>query len=273
MKLYQLCEKILLGSDLADKTFNFSLNITDDFWEGSTTHSIERPGRSKQIEFSEIQDKFPRAQSLKVDAMRGKAIHFFANHELLALEIMAYVLLKLPHATTDQKRVKIGILQTMSEEQKHFKLYLTRMNELGVQFGDFHLNQFFWAQTKDINSYAEYFAIMALTFENANLDFSCYYRDLFKEVGDEKSSNIMQVVYDDEIGHVALGRNYLMKKSEDNLWDYYLKLLPEKLTPARAKGIAFDRIARERAGFDQSFISNLENYQDQYRVTKRRQWE
>jgi len=273
MNLNQLCEKILLGTELQDKTFTFDLKFTDEFWIGSTTLNIEKPGRSKRLTFSEIQDKFPRAQSLKVDNMRGKALHFFANHELLALEIMAYVLLKLPHKTHEEKRIKIGILQTLSEEQKHFKLYLARMNELGVEFGDFYLNQFFWAQTKDINSFDEYFAIMALTFENANLDFSSYYRDLFKEVGDQKSANIMQVVYDDEIGHVALGRNYLAKKSSPDLWDYYLKLLPEKLTPARAKGIAFDRTAREKAGFDTAFITKLENYKDEYRVTKRRQWE
>ena len=72
------------------------------------------------------------------------------------------------------------------------------MNDLGYEFGDFPLNQFFWKHMHQMKTPAEYLAIMALTFEAANLDFAHFYENVFREHGDIKSANILKVVYDDE---------------------------------------------------------------------------
>ena len=60
---------------------------------------------------------------------RGRVLHFFANHELLALELMAVALLRFPDAPHSFRR---GIIETMKEEQKHLNLYIESMNRLGV---------------------------------------------------------------------------------------------------------------------------------------------
>ncbi|MFT6604222.1 MAG: uncharacterized ferritin-like protein (DUF455 family), partial [Bacteriovoracaceae bacterium] len=78
---------------------------------------------------------------------------------------------------------------------------------------------------------------------------------------------------EDEISHVSIGRHWLEQwKPTGSLWDYYKSLLPEKITPARAKGMIFSREARKRAGFSEDFIDSLDSYRDDFLITSRKKW-
>ena len=113
-----------------------------------------------------------------------------------------------------------------------------------------------------------------MTFEAANLDFAGYYRDKFKEVDDLKTANIMNIVYEDEIKHVALGAKWLNSWRGDlSLWGYFRESLPHNITPSRAKGMSFDVEARVRSGLGEDFIQNVRDYKDDYIITTRREWE
>lgn len=249
------------------------IQVVDNF---EYTHAYEKiifvsPGRSKKISFSKKQMKFPKGNKLKTDEGKAIALHFFANHELLAIEMMAQAILMFPDL--DETTLK-GLLHTISDEQKHFSLYRSRLNDFGHEFGDYPLNAFFWQQMAKIDSFESFYALVALTFEQANLDFACHYRDLFRSLGDEKTAEIFDVVYKDEIAHVARGRQYLDQqlKSNEELWDYYLNILPHNITANRAKGIGFDKEGRRRSGLSQEFVENLAQYNDDFKVTQRRQW-
>lgn len=52
---------------------------------------------------------------------RAICLHRFAGHELLAVEIMAYALLRFPNVATHFRK---GVAHTIKEEQGHVKLYL-----------------------------------------------------------------------------------------------------------------------------------------------------
>ena len=73
--------------------------------------------------------EFPGLHRLEDQTERGKLLHFFANHELLATELMALVLLKFPDAPAAFRK---GVLQTLKDEQEHTRLYLERMKACGV---------------------------------------------------------------------------------------------------------------------------------------------
>lgn len=270
MKLSHFAQDILF-SDSLEKKLQLDEVTEFDFHD---EHEIpDNPGRDSSISFSDEQIKFPKKNSLKIDSNRGLALHFFANHELLAIEMMAAALYCYPTKTEEDIKFKKGILSSLKDEQKHFKLYLSRMNELGITFGDFPLNDFFWRQMKHLKTPQEFFALMSLTFEMANLDFCLYYKDIFLDAEDEKTSQIMNIVYEDELTHVSLGRYWLDNwKPSGDLWNYYKSLLPEMITPARAKGMSFSTEARLRSGLDDSFINNLKNYRDDFEVTKRKEW-
>lgn len=256
----KFAHQILFGDKLEDKLLSIRV---DDFstYEGNLIPGL--PAREKKISFSPEKIKFPKYNLFHLKEKRGMAIHYFANHELLAIEMMAAFLLKFPTRNENDKKLKRGILSTLSDEQRHLNLYIARMNELGVEFGSYPLNDFFWKQMLKINRMEEFLAVMSLTFESANLDFALFYKKVFTDVEDHKSAAIMEEVFVDEINHVKLGLHWLNKwKMDRDLFEYYQSILPQNMTPSRARGIAYNRASREEAGFEKTFLEKLENYRD-----------
>lgn len=259
-------QKILLGENLEDKFFD----ATIEWAAWSEFHLPYRPGRTGRLIFSENQIKFPKSIRLSETDKKAVAIHSFANHELLAIEMMAAAILIYPHANDEDVRFKKGILTALKDEQKHLRLYIGRLNQLGYEFGDFPLNDFFWRQMEKLKSAQQYTAMMALTFEAANLDFAQYYAKVFRSFGDVETAVILETVLEDEISHVAFGSHWMKRWRQDKkLWDYYLSCLPGPITPSRSKGIGFDSILHGKAMGDDEFMTSLISYDDHFNITKR----
>src|SRR5690606_23007841 len=126
-------KSILEGKSLDDKLHVQSFN-----WDEWSEYELPTlPSRSAKIQISNNQFKFPKKDSLRLDEKKAMALHSFANHELLAIEMMAAAMLVYPHKTDDDIKIKKGIFTALKDEQKHFKLYVNRLNELGFEFGDF----------------------------------------------------------------------------------------------------------------------------------------
>jgi uncharacterized ferritin-like protein (DUF455 family) len=260
MKPEIFAQQILFGEKLDDKIINPLIGDFDFYPGGSLPDS---PFREKKITFSEKRAKFPKAHLFHLPEKRGMALHYFANHELLAIEMMAAFLVKFPTKDESDKKLKRGILNALFDEQKHLALYLERMNELGIGFGDFPLNDFFWKQMLKINNPEQFLGVMSLTFESANLDFSLFYKKVFFNVEDFKSAELMDIIFEDEVSHVKLGHFWLNKwRMDKDMFDYYQSILPKDFTPSRAIGIGYQRWTREKVGFDKTFIEKLENYKD-----------
>ena len=67
---------------------------------------------------------------------RAICLHRFAGHELLAVEIMAYALLRFPQVPSSLRR---GIAHTLKEEQRHVELYRKELKRFGLDLGDLPL--------------------------------------------------------------------------------------------------------------------------------------
>lgn len=268
MTITQFAEQILFSESL-DSKLNAPANLVNENVRSASKIFLppSQPGRPKGLELNQPQTTrfmtkkatFPTRSSLSTEHSRGLVLHFFANHELLALELMALALLKWPDAPDG---FRAGLVRTMQEEQSHMRLYLRRMSELGVEFGEARLNSFFWDCLKDLTSPAEFAAAMSMTFEQANIDFALHYEKLFRQEGDIISADIMRQVREEEIGHVKHGVVWFERwrpKAESLFreWQNHLKF---PITPARAKGITFDREGRIRAGLPGDFIDELETH-------------
>lgn len=270
MNVFEFAQQILLQGSLESKLLDPCL-IDWNSVDRPDPLRVKEPVRNEDISFSSEQVKFPGKGALKDLKQRGKALHFFANHELLAIEMMAQALLIFTDWTLSQQKL---LVKTLAEEQKHFSLYIDRMKDFGVSFGDYPLNSFFWNFMDKIETSDQFFSVISLTFEQANLDFARHYMKVFSEIGDEKTFDILNEVYQDEVRHVARGRTELIKNIDDpeELWAFYCACLPENLTPSRAKGIVFDHEGRKKAGLDSYFIDSLHNYKNNFNVTNRKQW-
>lgn len=260
MELREFARTVLFSPHLEEKLIKLDLQALTDKHPHGPFAEPAAPGRPKELEFLKKLDKrasFPTVAEMKYDSGRGRVLHFFANHELLALELMALALLKFPDAPA---AFRLNIARTMLEEQQHLRLYLSRMSELGVGFGDIPVNDFFWQSLKGMTKPIDYVAGMSLTFEQANLDFSYHYWRIMRQLGDVKTANILEQVLRDEIGHVKFGLTWFNRwRPQDlELFDAQVSILRPPLSMSRAKGIGFHRELRMQVGLSKTYIDRLE---------------
>ena len=196
-----------------------------------------------------VKASHPSQAKLIDERERGRLLHFFANHELLATELMALVLLKFPEAPASFRR---GVLDTLKEEQIHTRLYIHRMQQCGVEFGELPLSDYFWRSVSSMEDPLDYVTRLSLTFEQANLDYSKEYANIFTQVGDRATAKILNKIYQDEIDHVGFGLKWFRRWKADGKtdWEAFRGRLSFPLSPARAKGNHFNAEGRLDAGLD-----------------------
>ncbi|MBV1857016.1 MAG: ferritin-like domain-containing protein, partial [Nannocystaceae bacterium] len=254
MEVAAFAERVLVGTTLADKLFAPS-EFTDDapMWRGRLPRE---PGRDPELALCTGRTPVTSLHVPEGAAERGALLHAFANHELLAIELLAQALLRFPDAPGAFRR---GLVQTLREEQTHLQLYLDRMRTLGVEFGARPLSGFFWRAMSGVQTPSGFVAHLSLTFEQANLDFAEHYRRGFAAMGDHETAAVLQTVLDDEIGHVALGLRWFERwKAEDvSLFDAHRDALQGPLQIVRARGAGFEPEPRRRAGLPDSYIERL----------------
>lgn len=204
------------------------------------------------------EEKLPPFQEHRSPDNRAICLHRFAGHELLAVEIMAHALTAFPDAP---KAFRKGIAHTLQEEQGHVKMYMARMEQMGLRFGDLPLYKHFWNHVPYLTSPIRYISVMSLTFEMANLDFAPLYGRSFAAFGDDKSAALMAQILKDEINHVSFGYRWLnrLKGENDGAWESWIQNLSPKLSPSRAKGFVLMEENRRKAGIPDEWIEKLKN--------------
>ena len=260
MNVSELATRVLFGTRLEDKLFDGGL-LQDEASQGPIAIP-DQPGRPAGLALDSWhgreRTRFGDVRGFHSEKERGLVLHFFANHELLALELMALALLKFPEAPTPFRE---GLTATLRDEQMHLSLYVERMEEIGVEFGEIPVSDFFWRAISTMETPVDFVTRLSLTLEQANLDYAPYYHRVYEDLGDSETAAIMSRVYEDEINHVRYGLNWFetWRDRDETLWSSYEKALQAPLNPGRAKGIGgFNKEGRREAGLDEEFISKLE---------------
>ncbi|MEM7154525.1 MAG: DUF455 family protein [Myxococcota bacterium] len=253
-QLRSWAERVLFGTTLADK--QWAPRVFDDDEQGSPIEVPSLPGRPRGLAPSNATTAVPSDAQLHDAHARGRLLHMFANHELLAMELMALSLLRFVDAPRSFRR---GLAHALKDEQRHFGLYLERMKELGVELGEQPLSGFFWRVMAPMPSPLDFVAHMSLTFEQANLDFARSYAQTLRACDDPRSARILDEVYDDEVGHVRLGRVWFdrWRPKGPSLFEAHRQTLRSPVTPRRARGLGFDREGRRRAGFPADYVDRV----------------
>ncbi|HAE20541.1 MAG TPA: hypothetical protein DCG41_15100 [Verrucomicrobiales bacterium] len=259
----EFAERVLMSTSLGDKLAHAPVALTLDPPKRGSFIAPSLPGRPDHLKPKSNDGKspFPSADQIHNEEQRGILLHFFANHELLAVELMALALLKFPDAPDSFRK---GILRTLQEEQNHTLWYLERMKDCGLNFGDYHLSPMIWSHISSMESPLDYVSRLSLTFEQANLDYAKHYSQVLARAGDHKTADLLSRIYRDEIAHVGYGLKWLRhwKQKAQSDWDAWHKQLHFPLSPIRAKGLApFNEEGRRKAGMDEHFIASIRRYQ------------
>jgi uncharacterized ferritin-like protein (DUF455 family) len=243
-------ERVLTGTALADKLLDPPDDLVDD---PRPVDLPSVPGRPPELALGRKKHgRAPTPGQLSTDAQRGRVLHMFANHELLALELMALAILRFPGLPS---RFRRGIVAVAADEQRHLQAYLSRMAICGTALGDAPVSAFFWDALADVDDPAGFVAGMSLTLEQANLDFSRTWSEAFRRAGDVDTATVLDGVYEDEIRHVRVGLHRLREwhPNESDL-SIFSRVVRPPLGLVRARGTgAFDSAGRKRAGLDPEF--------------------
>lgn len=215
-----------------------------------------RPGRPAKPEL--IPPKHMEKRSLHTLKGRIALLHALAHIELnavdLALDIVArFTTERVPHSFFD------GWMQVAFEEAKHFRLVRDRLRELGADYGDLPAHDGLWQAAHDTrNDLTARLAVVPLILEARGLDVTPTLQAKMRETGDHASADILDIIYNDEKGHVAVGAKWFRflcareKKDPAAAFKELVRLnFRSPLKPP------FNDIARAEAGLTPSFYRAL----------------
>ncbi|MGB1156293.1 MAG: ferritin-like domain-containing protein [Alphaproteobacteria bacterium] len=167
----------------------------------------DRPGRLSKPELVSPND-VPKRKITGAPEGRRALLHAIAHIELnavnLALDVAArYWDIPMPDAF---HREWIGVAD---DEAKHFLLLNDRLGALDGRYGDLPAHNGLWesaiATKGDILARL---AVVPMVLEARGLDVTPMMIEKFTQVGDLDTVEALKVIYEDEIGHVSIGRHW-----------------------------------------------------------------
>lgn len=174
--------------------------------EGDATLAPLRPGRL------EVPVLIPPADVPKRSITRGTKgrfalLHALAHIELNAVNLALDIALRFGHLF-DAEFVG-DWLAVADDEAKHFLLLSDRLQALGGAYGDLPAHDGLWASaiaTKD--DVLARLAVVPMVLEARGLDVTPAMIEKLKKVDDHESVAALEIIYADEVGHVAVGRKW-----------------------------------------------------------------
>jgi len=145
------------------------------------------------------------------------------------------------------------------DEARHYLLLADRLAELGAAYGDMNAHDGLWlAAEETADDLLARLAIVPLVLEARGLDVTPAMVDKLRSVGDARSADILQLIHDEEIAHVAAGMRWFSdvcgKRGLDAAETY------GALVRARFRGQLkppFNRASRDAAGLPPDFYEPL----------------
>jgi uncharacterized ferritin-like protein (DUF455 family) len=200
----------------------------------------------------------PRRRNAGSDAGRIALLHALAHIELNALDL-AWDLIARFGGDDPPRDFYDDWVDVAAEEGKHFALVSDRLAALGTAYGDLPAHDGLWeaAQTTSGDLMAR-LAVVPLVLEARGLDVTPEMIDRLERAGDPASANVLRIVYEDEIGHVAIGVRWFrwacVQRAVDPVGSYHM------LVRRHYKGALkppFNHAAREAAGLVPDFYEAL----------------
>ncbi|MBM4015403.1 MAG: ferritin-like domain-containing protein, partial [Planctomycetes bacterium] len=147
----------------------------------------------------------PRRADLADPRGRRSLLHAVAHIELSAVELALLAIADFPGEEADYYR---DMAQVAAEEVVHTRLLLARLHELGGELGEEPLHLGLWETAARFDSLPDRLAVVPRVLEAKGLDVSAKLRRQLRAAGDEASAAVLDRVYHDEVGHVAIGTRW-----------------------------------------------------------------
>lgn len=238
------------------------VNAIYDTWYQHPKHctahqrqSVSQPGRPDKPEL--VQPKQLAKRKLSNPEGVASMVHAIAHIEFNAINLALDAIHRfsgLPDAFYDDW------LQVAFEEAKHFTLLNQFLNENGYAYGDFSAHNGLWelaeATASDV---LERMAVVPRVMEARGLDVTPGIRAKFVAIGCQQMVDILDIIFQEEIGHVQIGNRWFHTICEQrglDSMDVFRQLAQKYLTSNQLK-LPFHEQARLKAGFSENELTLL----------------
>jgi uncharacterized ferritin-like protein (DUF455 family) len=235
-------EKVRLSRALAEKWREGAMAV------GAATPP-DRPARPARP-ILHAPRAMPRRRNIGALAGRIALIHALAHIELNAIDLGWDIVARfsgedLPRAFFDDW---VGVAV---QEAEHFALLDARLRALGGDYGALPAHDGLWeAASATAGDLLARLAVVPLVLEARGLDVTPAMIARLEDVGDEESAAILRRLYEDEIGHVAVGVRWFKHQCAAHALDPVATFRDRvRRHFSGALKPPFNRDARDRAGF------------------------
>ena len=215
------------------------------------------PARPPELRVIQKAVKAPRRGALQHQARRAEMFHTFLHHEMQAAELFAWALLAFADTPAEFRR---GLLAICLEEIKHLQLYHGYLRNAGVEFGDHPVRDWFWERVPRCRTAAQFVAVMGMGLEGGNLDHAARYEEWFAASGDTAAVAILELVRQEEVGHVRFATHWFKQFTGDVDFEAWRAHLPSPLSPHLMHGAQMNLQDREDAGLPLAFMEKLSRW-------------
>lgn len=251
--LTELARQVMLTADPAEKAR--AAQRAAEAWRADPQMPIgdtlppDRPARPANPPLRPPRE-VPRRRINSGPAGRIALLHALAHIELNAIDLAFDILARfntedLPRAFYDDW-VAVG-----DDEARHYLILAERLGELDAGYGDMVAHDGLWqAAVETADDLMARIALVPLVLEARGLDVTPATVAKLRSVGDDRSADILQIIHDEEIAHVAAGARWFRHLCEGRGLDPASAY--GDLVRARFKGVLkppFNRASRDAAGF------------------------
>lgn len=217
-----------------------------------------RPARPPQPELRPPRD-VPRRRINRNPAGRIALLHALAHIELNAIDLAWDIIARFASTENLPRAFYNDWVGVAAEEAKHFTLLSDRLTALGGAYGALPAHDGLWeAATATADDLAGRLAVVPLVLEARGLDVTPPMIVKLRAAGDNASADILEIIHDDEIGHVAVGQRWFAhcceRAGETPALAFHA--LVRQYFNGKLKA-PFNRASRDRAGLPQEFYEPL----------------
>ncbi len=232
MQIQELTISVLTANEPDEKT-NAAQYMADCWKSGKVGFSNAsqlqiplQPGRPSKP------DLVPPAKVMRrrLGSIQGRQslLHAIAHIEFNAINLAADLLARFSNNQQISDKLRETFIsdwvKVCADEARHFKMISERLSDLGSYYGAFPAHNGLWeAALSTENELIARLVIAPMVLEARGLDVTPGMIEKFMSVDDAKSADILNIIYEEEIPHVATGTRWFLHICEQ-------KNLPPKET-------------------------------------------
>lgn len=246
----KLDEKLRLSEQAAKKILSGSIEVIP-IDEDIKLIKVGRPDKPLLVDPRDL----PR-RNMQNDEGRAAMIHSIAHIEFNAINLAWDLICRFQEMPDD---FYFDWTRVAAEETKHFQLLQSQLHILGYDYGDFPAHNGLWdIAEQTAHDLLLRLAVVPRILEARGLDVTPGLISRFRQIKDESTRTILELILEEEIGHVKTGTkwyHYQCEKLNFDPEEKFRQIAKEYMPSNNIKKINHE--ARLMAGFSQSELDYL----------------